>query len=81
MMSEERIYLMANGLVSHWMEEYKAYLLDGDPRVLHPRAKAALVLVFSEAISAAQNPLDEEGNPVAKARKSRVRKASDAMSR
>lgn len=40
---DAKFYLMADALVTTWMNANKAYLLDGDPRILHPKAKTALI--------------------------------------
>ena len=50
--AEAEAVLQAEQIVSTWMQDYKRYLLDGDPNILHPKAKAALVLAFSEALDA-----------------------------
>lgn len=78
MMTEERIHMLAHSLIENWMSDYKVYLLDGDPRILHPRAKAALVLAFTEAMNVVQMPIvSEETHP--KARKPRKRLADGTV--
>lgn len=44
-------YLTANAVIESWMIEYKRYLLDGDPNIIHPKAKAALVLGMVDALA------------------------------
>lgn len=48
--ADEQLIVAAN-IVSAWMNEYKRYLLDGDPNIVHPKARAALVLSIAEAMS------------------------------
>jgi hypothetical protein len=49
-------YLAASALVEAWMIEYKRYLLDGDPNILHPKARAALVVDISTALGNVKRP-------------------------
>lgn len=51
---ESKGYIVADDLVRTWMHAYKAYLLDGDPNILHPKARAALTLAISDALLAAR---------------------------
>lgn len=37
--------------VQRWMKEYQRYLLDGDPNILHPKAKAALICMITDLIN------------------------------
>ena len=43
-------YLTAAALIEQWMKEYRLYLLDGDPNIPHPKAKAALVVSVVAAL-------------------------------
>lgn len=43
-------HVLAHQVVNGWMNTYKRYLLDGDPNVVHPKAKAALVLAIAAAL-------------------------------
>lgn len=45
-------HLAAASAVSNWMHEYRRYLLDGDPNILHPKARAALVLSIAALLDA-----------------------------
>lgn len=62
-------YLSADGIVSEWMKEYRRYLLDGDPNIVHPKAKVALVLEIAKALDMREKPakVRTKGTPDAKA--------------
>lgn len=51
--TEENAYLVAANMVEAWAQEYKRYLLDGDPNILHPKARTALTLKIADKIEAA----------------------------
>lgn len=46
--------IKATDAVHFWMHEYKRYLLDGDPTVLHPKAKAALILAIVDLMGSVE---------------------------
>lgn len=47
-------FIIAATIVATWMEKYKRYLLDGDPNVVHPKARAELTLMIAEALATAK---------------------------
>jgi hypothetical protein len=55
-----RHYLQASNAISLWVTEYKRYLLDGDPNVVHPKARAALTLAMTDLLDRNQESLEAE---------------------
>ncbi len=51
MSTADQTYLAADSLVRGWMLKYKMHLLDGDPNVVHPKARAELTLLIAEAMT------------------------------
>jgi hypothetical protein len=44
--------MIAEQIVDVWVKGHKIYLLDGDPRILHPIAREALVKVIDKELVA-----------------------------
>lgn len=48
-------FIVAATIVATWMEKYKRYLRDGDPDVVHPKARSELILMIAEALATANH--------------------------